>query len=260
MSQSLKTTWSRAILTFLAPLFLVLFFRWALFEPYVIPSGSMIPTLMIHDHILVNKWAFGFRVPFSQKWLGFWKKPQVGEIVVFRYPEDPETFFVKRVVAVEGDEIEVQEGQLILNGKRIPRAPYRPLSQGQSPNPNSNPDLNPNQNPDPKKISPDFLKESEQDYDYYSEDLNGHILISRSKPLGFRSDGAKVKVPPGHFFVVGDNRDESSDSRVWGFVPLDNLIGSAQWIWLSCEKTLPAAPFLCDPGTIRWERLFTTVE
>lgn len=230
---SRKVTWKKAILTFLAPIVLVFFFRWALFEPYVIPSGSMIPTLLIHDHILVNKWAYGFRWPFSERWLVYWQKPKVGDIVVFRYPKGPETFYVKRIVAVAGDTIEVRDGQLILNGEAIER----------------------------KSVSePPQASGEDQAFSYYQERLGEHQFISRSFRELSRMDSEQVLVPEGQFFVVGDNRDESSDSRVWGMVPEKYLIGRAGAIWLSCENTLPAAPFICDPKSVRWERLFTSVQ
>lgn len=232
--KSKKTTWTRAILTFLAPLILVFVFRWALYEPYVIPSGSMIPTLLIHDHIFVSKWVYGLRLPFTERWLFNWKKPQPGEVVVFRYPKDRETFFVKRIVATEGDTIEVQAGQLLRNGEPVARTPMDSL------------------------VIPDELN---SEFDYFKEQLGTHNFISRSYHLKEdRRNGEKFTVPAGHFFVVGDNRDESHDSRAWGFVPINYLIGRAGIIWLSCNSTLPAAPFLCDPTTFRWRRLFSSVE
>jgi signal peptidase I len=232
MHKSLKATWAQALLTFFAPILLVFTFRWALFEPYVIPSGSMIPTLLIHDHILVNKWAYGFRLPFTETWLKFWKKPRPGDIVVFRYPQSPETFFVKRVVAIEGDTIEVIEGQIIRNGQMVSR---KEIQDGSA------------------------IAEFSESFRYYQEKLERTTFVSRSFRGGGRLSGTKQTVPPGHFFVVGDNRDESSDSRSWGFVPYENLIGRAGALWLSCENTLPAAPFICDPKSIRWKRLFTSV-
>lgn len=232
MAESKKVTWKKALLTFFAPILIIFFFRWALFEPYVIPSGSMVPTLLVHDHILVNKWAYGFRLPFSEKWLTFWKKPVPGEIVVFRYPKEPETFFVKRVVAVAGETIEVREGQLIRNGEPVARQDIE---------------------------VPSAFRVEDQGFDYFKEQLGLREFISRSFNNRHRMEGAPVQVPEGHFFVVGDNRDESSDSRVWGFVPEKNLIGRAGAIWLSCENTLPAAPFICDPKTVRWSRIFSSV-
>jgi signal peptidase I len=234
MRKSKKTTWKNALLTFFAPIFLVFFFRWALFEPYVIPSGSMIPTLLIHDHILVNKWAYGFRVPFSELWLTYWNKPKSGDIVVFRYPRGRDTFFVKRVVAIEGDTIEVKDGQLVINGQAVERVAI---------------------NTPAKEAG-----ESASEFQYYREKLGDHEFTTRSFRWGHRLEGHKITVPDGHFYVVGDNRDESHDSRIWGFVPIKNLIGRAGSVWLSCENTLPAAPFICDPNTIRWGRLFTSVK
>jgi len=232
--KSRKTTWTKAILTFLSPVVLVFGFRWALYEPYVIPSGSMIPTLLVHDHIFVNKWAFGLRIPFTERWLFRWHHPQPGEVVVFRFPGDRETFFVKRIVAVEGDTIEVREGQLIRNGEPVGRVPQKPVL---------------------------IPGEDSRDFDYFNEQLGAHTFTSRSmKDKDQRRGGESVKVPEGHFFVVGDNRDESYDSRGWGFVPNNNLIGKAGLIWLSCNETLPSTPFLCDPSTIRWKRLFQSVE
>ncbi len=230
-----KTSWVRAILTFLSPILLIMGFRWTLFEPYVIPSGSMIPTLLIHDHIVVSKWPYGLRLPFTEKWVVFWNKPQVGEIVVFRYPKGRDTFFVKRIVATEGDTIEVHEGQLIRNGVPIER----------------------------QKVENKVVKDSEDEgeiFDYYQEQLGTHRFISRSFRADRRVDDQKIVVPEGHFFVVGDNRDESHDSRAWGFVPLKNLIGRASGIWLSCDETLASAPFVCDPKTIRWKRLFSAID
>ncbi len=233
MQKSKKVTWTKALLSFFAPILIVFFFRWALFEPYVIPSGSMIPTLLIHDHILVNKWAYGFRIPFTETWLTYWHKLEPGEIVVFRYPRGRDTFFVKRVVAVEGDEIEVKEGQLIRNGVPVERVLID---------------------------APPAPRDETAEFQYYHEKLGEHEFMSRSYRWSERMNGTKVKVPAGQFFVVGDNRDESNDSRHWGFVPTKNLIGRAGAIWLSCENTLPATPFICDPKAIRWERLFTSVK
>src|SRR5262245_60651682 len=93
--------------------------RWLLIEPYVIPSGSMIPTLLIHDHIFVNKLAYGVHVPFSKQWIVAWKNPQRFDVIVFRYPKNPEVFYVKRVVAVAGDKVSVRDGQLHVNGETI---------------------------------------------------------------------------------------------------------------------------------------------
>ena len=121
--RNLRGTWPQALLTFFMPVLLVVGVRWLLFEPFVIPSGSMIPTLLIHDHILVNKLRFGVKIPFSNLFLAQWGHPHRGEIVVFRYPENPDVFFVKRVAAVAGDTLEVKEGNLVINGQKVESDP-----------------------------------------------------------------------------------------------------------------------------------------
>jgi signal peptidase I len=238
--KSMKATWTSALLTFFAPFLIAFAFRWILFEPYVIPSGSMIPSLLIHDHILVNKWVYGWRFPFSERWLHFWNRPVSGEIVVFKYPLSKDTYYVKRVVAIGGDEISVVNGQLILNGKPIER---KPLTEE---------DLDRLQ----IKTSEDFST----NYIYFSEQVNEFKFVSRSFENDRSTDYGPFKVPAGHFFVVGDNRDESSDSRSWGVVPFENLMGRASIIWLACTDTLPASPMLCDPSTIRWNRILRSTQ
>jgi signal peptidase I len=238
--KSLKATWTGALLTFFAPLIIAFGLRWIIFEPYVIPSGSMIPTLLIHDHILVNKWVYGLRWPFSEKWFYFWSKPVAGEIVIFKYPISKDTYFIKRIVAVEGDEISVVDGQLIRNGTPVER---KALSED---------DLKKFNISTSEDISPSFV--------YFQESIGERIFISRSAEDNRLADFGPKKIPPGHFFVVGDNRDESSDSRSWGLVPYENLMGRAWFIWLSCTDTLPASPMLCDPNTIRWNRLFKRIQ
>lgn len=237
---SLKATWTRAILTFLAPFIIAFGFRWIIFEPYVIPSGSMIPTLLIHDHIVVNKWVYGLRLPFSEKWVHFWNKPKPGEIVVFKYPLSKDTYYIKRIVAVEGDEIAVRDGQLIRNGTAVERFPLLE-------NDLSIMHIDPNE---------DLVR----NFNYFKETVGNHSFVSRSIEDNHLPDFEQRKIPPGHFFVVGDNRDESSDSRSWGLVPYENLMGQAWFIWLSCTNTLPASPMLCDPNTIRWYRMFSRVQ
>jgi signal peptidase I len=231
MKKDLKGTWSQALLTFFTPILLVVGVRWILFEPFVIPSGSMIPTLLIHDHIFVNKLAFGIQAPFGHGFLVKWGHPTPGEIVVFRYPPNPDVFYVKRVVAVAGDEIEVKEGVILINGK--------PYSQ----------ELIPEQN---------FEKSFEQDFDYFKEKSQTAYIV-RYQDKEASTFGPKT-VPEGHFFAMGDNRDQSSDSRFWGFVPESNLVGTSEIIWLSCDQTLASAQFLCDPSTIRWDRLLKNAE
>ena len=111
----LRATWPQALLTLFGPILLFLGVRWLIAEPFVIPSGSMIPTLHIHDHILVNKLAYGVHVPFSKSWLTHWSNPKRGDIVVFRYPENPDVFLVKRAIGLPGDRVALQSGALRIN-------------------------------------------------------------------------------------------------------------------------------------------------
>lgn len=232
MKKDMRGTWSQALLTFFAPILIVAGIRWILIEPFVIPSGSMIPTLLIHDHIFVNKLKFGIHIPFGKKFLLQWSSPQRGDIVVFRYPENPDVYYVKRVAAVAGDEISVEHGDIFINGKK--------LSQKKAA---------------AAEISDLMLAGSRRgDFEYFHE--RNYFIRYRNKEF---SEFAPVKVPENSFFVMGDNRDQSSDSRFWGFVPEQNLIGHAQYIWLSCEETLVSAPFLCDPKTLRFSRMFSKI-
>lgn len=220
--KNLKGTWKQALLTFFLPIFAVFFVRWFLVEPFVIPSGSMIPTLLIYDHILVNKLAFGMRVPGNKDMTVQWSHPQRGQIIVFKNPQNPEVFFVKRVVAVGGDTISVHEGVVYVNAQAIPQS-KEPIRQDDR---------------------FDYFQESHYTVRYAAKDL---------------SEFESFTVPEGHVFAMGDNRDQSSDSRVWGTVPENLLVGKAFVIWLSCDKTLVTAPFLCDPTEMRWKRFFTVI-
>lgn len=216
-----RATWPQALIGFLGPLVAVFVLRWLLIEPYVIPSGSMIPTLWIHDHIMVNKLAYGVHVPMSKAWILQWSTPQKNDIVVFRFPENPEVFYVKRVVATAGDALEIRNGEMWVNGEKIPQEP---------------------------------LDTDEEGFMHYQEPGRRVRYLNHDE-----SNFQHVTVPENHFFVIGDNRDQSNDSRYWGPVPIENVIGKASFIWLSCEETLPSARFLCDPKTIRFDRIFRSI-
>lgn len=224
MRRDLRATWKQALLGFAGPLIAIFVIRWLLLEPYVIPSGSMIPTLWIHDHIFVNKLAYGVHFPMSKAWIVHWSSPQKNEIVVFRYPESPEVFYVKRVVATAGDQFEIKSGAIYLNGEIVPQQPVSGLDS------------------------------QNEGFVYFQEEGRQVRYLNHED-----SNFGPFTVPEGHFFVVGDNRDQSNDSRFWGSVPVENVIGRASMIWLSCEETLPSARFLCDPKTLRFNRIFKLV-
>lgn len=227
--------------SFFLALLLAFSIRWILFEAYVIPSGSMLPSLLINDHIFVNKYIYGIRLPFSKIWLTKFKEPSKGEVVVFKFPEDEDIYFIKRVVATPGDRIKYENGVLSINDQEIER---------KLPSSSASLDM----------ISEEDLRGKNDEYVHFEESIGGHnfdILLRR----GEVHDGVvPTVVPPNKLFVMGDNRDNSNDSRYWGFVPIENVIGRAMFVWLSCEKTFKGRmDFLCEPSSIRWSRFFHSI-
>jgi signal peptidase I len=208
-------------------------------EPFRIPSESMVPTLLVGDFILVNKYAYGIRLPVLNKKLVDIDQPKRGDVMVFRYPLDPSQNYIKRVVGLPGDRIEYLHKKLIINGQTIasePREQYR--------------------HPEKQYLS-----------DRYAETLDGapHSILNDKDTPSFVPDiqraphpyagncthsleGVVCQVPPGHYFVMGDNRDQSADSRFWGFVPDQNVVGRAFFIWFHADAIVP-------PKGIQFDRL-----
>ncbi len=188
-----RTIWeySKAIVT---ALLLALFIRAYFIQAFKIPSGSMIPTLVVGDHILVNKFIYGTKIPFSDKRILELKKPSRGDIIVFKYPEDPERDFIKRVIAVEGDVIELKDKIVYVNGEPV--------------------------------------------VEQYIQHTDNAIRSSGVEPRD--NLGPKV-IPKDKFFMMGDNRDQSYDSRYWGFVDIKEVRGKALIIYWSWDgsKHLP---------------------
>ncbi len=208
----------------LFPVILIVFLlRSFLFEPFKIPSGSMVPTLLVGDLILVNKFHYGVRLPVLNKKVIANNDPQRGDVMVFRYPVDPRVDYIKRVVGVPGDEVAYLNQRLTINGKQVPT-----------------------------EALGEFYDEDSMRYVPMFSELLGatehRILVEPKRPAFFGGDqksfpmhqncrylpeGVVCKVPPGHYFVMGDNRDNSQDSRFWGFVPDENIVGKAFFVWMN---------------------------
>jgi signal peptidase I len=241
--------------SFFFAILLALVIRWGLIEAYVIPSASMLPSLLIHDHIFVNKAVYGIRVPFTEKWLWQFKTPARGEVIVFKYPEDKETFFIKRVIGLPGDRILYENGRLFINDQ-----PIEMTSPGDADDWDM---LSPANFGNEDFQNPLYSTDRKENYDHFSEKLGEHphsVLLR--KDGGFVRTAGPWVVPEGHLFMMGDNRDNSHDSRRWRsspFLPMENILGRAMFVWLSCDRALESAKFLCSPTTIRWKRLFHSV-
>ncbi|TAL81466.1 MAG: signal peptidase I [Beijerinckiaceae bacterium] len=242
---------------------IALIVRTLFFQPFNIPSGSMIPTLLVGDYLFVSKYSYGYSA-FSLPC--FWplkcskpffdgrvlaSRPKRGDVVVFKLPRDNTTDYIKRVIGLPGDKIEMIDGRLYINGTMVPRTPAPPLKE------------------------PDLYGHL-RDVPTYTETLPGgvkHTIIEVENDHGFYDDirdaSGKPKVfvvPPNHYFMMGDNRDNSTDSRVpedaggVGYVPFENLIGRAEVIFFSVKEGEPAWEFWKWPMDVRWYRLFKHVK
>lgn len=210
----------KEIKTLMITLVLVFSFRSMCFEPFRIPSGSMIPTLNIGDFIVVNKFSYGLKLPFSDMfsdpvYLTQFYSPKRGDVIVFKYPLDPSLNYIKRVIGLPGDEIELINKQIYINGKVV-TAIF-------------------DSSPMTKDFADNFNGEKVNFYKIKGQNHEFEIQLTNSQT---RADTiAYFKVPAGKYFVMGDNRDFSSDSRYWGFVPQENIKGKALFVWMSL--TLP---------------------
>ena len=183
-------------------LLLVIILRSFVVEPFRIPSGSMLPTLEIGDFILVNKFTYGLRWPVLRGEIFSVGDPQRGDIAVFRYPKNPKQDFIKRIIGVPGDVVEYRSKSFYINGRRVKRD-----ARGE-------------------------YEKTRQDLEVYGETLGDRRYNTLAQPDTGHRPG-RWRVPQGHYFVSGDNRDNSNDSRFWGFVPRENMIGRAFFIWFN---------------------------
>jgi len=221
--------WTAGLFPVIAAVFLL---RSFLFEPFKIPSGSMIPTLLVGDLILVNKFHYGVRLPVVNTKLTDGNAPQRGDVMVFRYPPKPSLDYIKRVVGIPGDEVAYLNKRLTINGKVIDTAAV-----------------------------PEFFDEDSMRYMRQFEEKLGtkpHRLLNDddrpafvpgAEDFPFREncrysvEGVTCKVPAGHYFMMGDNRDNSLDSRYWGFVPDKNIVGKAVFVWMNFGNLKRIGPF-----------------
>ena len=206
----------------------VMVLRSFLYEPFNIPSDSMVPTLETGDFILVNKFEYGVRLPIINSKIIDVGSPERGEVAVFRYPPQPSISYIKRIVGLPGDHIVYDHGQLSINGKKVTKTTTQFSREKDSLD-------------TPTSI---YHQETLGTHTFTMRELEG-VNVARQAPFLNYVDNGKysaenglyweVKVPEGHYFAMGDNRDQSADSRFWGFVPEENLTGRAFYIWMHKE-------------------------
>jgi len=238
-------------------LLIALVVRTFLFQPFNIPTGSLIPTLLVGDYLFVSKYAYGYSkhsfpfsiAPLQGRILG--SKPKRGDIVVFKLPRDGSTDYIKRLIGLPGDKVQMIEGRLYLNGQIAAREPA------------AQPVVSKNRYGRPEPMPT------------YVETLPGdtpgappvkHLIIESEGDHGFSDNTVVYEVPPDHYFMMGDNRDNSTDSRIpaaeggVGFVPYENLVGRGEMIFFSINEDAAAWQVWNWPWTVRWNRLFSRVK
>jgi signal peptidase I len=236
--KSVVREYAEALLTAIV---IALFIRAFVIEAFKIPSGSMIPTLSVGDHIFVNKFVYGLRIPFTAERFITFREPTRGEVVVFIYPPDHGKDFIKRVMGLPGDRIHVEGKNVFINGELVRT---RPVEVSEFPG-----DKRRLLARDGTQRTIPFVR-GWRDFDFLEEEEGGRThLVQYEKEV--QREPYDAVVPAGHYFMMGDNRDNSSDSREWGFVPSQNIKGRAMFIWLPLDK---------DHGGVRWHEFGHWIE
>jgi len=209
------------------PVILIVFvLRSFVVEPFRIPSGSMLPSLYIGDFILVNKFVYGVRLPIIDAKIIPLTSPDRGDVMVFRFPHNQDINYIKRVVGLPGDRIEYRGKTLYINGEAVEQRPADDAVLEEVAN-------------------------GKPAIEHFKEDL-GSVVHSILRDGSKSGTDMKVSVPEDHYFVMGDNRDYSNDSRYWGFVPEENIIGQAFFIWFSWDSS--------DGGSVNWGRIGDSID
>jgi signal peptidase I len=224
-------------------LILALVIRTLFFQPFSIPSGSMRPTLLEGDYLFVTKWAYGYSrhsLPFSPNLFSgrIWaSEPERGDVAVFKFPPNPSVDYIKRVIGLPGDRIQMRNGQLFINDVAVPREKVGQID---------NPDITAENRP----------------IDVYRETLPNGVSYDTLDifPASETDDTREFQVPPGHYFMMGDNRDNSSDSRLSvGYVPAENLVGRANIIFFSIAGKASPLEIWRWPTELRPSRFFNVI-
>jgi signal peptidase I len=219
MAQPWWLDWTAGLFPVILAVFVL---RSFLFEPFKIPSGSMIPTLRIGDLILVNKFHYGVRLPVVHTKIIDNNEPQRGDVMVFRYPPQPNLDYIKRVVGVPGDEVAYNNKELRINGQLVPKVAEEDFYDK-----------------DTLTYSKQFREEQGGKMYRTLNDAERPAFVPGASDFPFKDqcrytvEGVVCKVPDGHYFMMGDNRDNSLDSRYWGFVPESHIVGKAFVVWMN---------------------------
>jgi len=217
--------------SFFPVLLIVFLLRSFLAEPFKIPSSSMRPTLEVGDFILVNKFGYGIRLPILEKKIIPVADPQRGDVVVFRYPVNPSQDFIKRVVGVGGDEVVYRDKRLTVNGKPLPQAPDGVYSYVENLRFETTDRLL--ERADTGAGTKEYtIAQNPQAQPVYPQNVRP---FPDRRNCDYNDRGFVCRVPPGHYFMMGDNRDNSDDSRYWGFVPDDHIRGRAFFVWFNWD-------------------------